>query len=335
MTLCEKEVQATLRPGRPAIPLAFSSIIWNYRPMTVRRFLGSLLLFASFATAHAADEGLPTKEQIAEFQRLNQLSSKLQYQTGEISLPAAKAKISLKDGFQYLDRAGAKTLLTDIWRNPPAAAEWIVGMIVPKGFHPLGETSWAVTIESASDGYVKDDEFDSMDFDSVLKEMKEGSKSASKERVAAGYGKMELAGWATTPRYDRAQHKLYWAKKYDVDGPEQTLNYDIRVLGRSGHLELSLISDMSQFSEIEARVPAILSMVDFTDGNRYADYRSGDKVAEYGIAALITGGILTKTGFFKAMLLFLAKGWKLVLIAGVAIGAIIKKIASGRTQRRL
>ena len=301
--------------------------------MKVRRFLTALTLFASLSIARAADEA-PTKEALAEFQRLNQAASTLKYQTGEIALPSANAKISLKDGFQFLDRTGARTLLVDIWHNPPQAASQVIGVIVPNDFHPLGDVSWAVTIESAEDGYVKDDEFDSMDFNKVLKDMKEQSKEASKERVAAGYGKMELAGWATAPHYDKTQHKLYWAKKYDVEGPEQALNYDIRVLGRSGHLELSLISSMDQFKEIESQVPTILSMMDFTDGNRYADYRSGDKVANYGIAALITGGVLAKTGFFKGLLLLLVKGWKLVLLAVVGVGILVKRIVSGRAATR-
>jgi uncharacterized membrane-anchored protein len=301
--------------------------------MKVRRFLTALTLFASLSIARAADEA-PTKEALAEFQRLNQAASTLKYQTGEIALPSAKAKISLKDGFQFLDRTGARTLLVDIWHNPPQAASQVIGVIVPKDFHPLGDVSWAVTIESADDGYVKDDEFDSMDFNKVLKDMKEQSKEASKERVASGYGKMELAGWATAPHYDKTQHKLYWAKKYDVEGPEQSLNYDIRVLGRSGHLELSLISGMDQFKEIEGEVPKILSMVDFTDGNRYADYRSGDRVANYGIAALITGGVLAKTGFFKGVLLLLVKGWKLLVLGVVGVGMLIKRIVSGRAATR-
>jgi uncharacterized membrane-anchored protein len=302
--------------------------------MIVPRFLTALTFFASLVFAHAADEGGLTKEQIAELQRLGKLASSLKYESGEIPLPAAKAKITLKDGFHYLDRASSKTLLGDIWHNPPQAISQVIGMIVPPDFHPLGRTSWAVTIQSADDGYVKDAEFDSMDFNAALKEMQEQTKEASEERVKAGYGRMELAGWATPPHYDKAQHKLYWAKKFNVDGPEQALNYDIRVLGRSGHLELSLISEVSQLKEIESHVPAILSMVDFTDGNRYADYRSGDKVANYGIAALITGGILAKTGVFKALLLFLVKGWKLVLLGVVGVGAFIKRIVSGRAQAR-
>lgn len=302
--------------------------------MKVRNFLSSLVLIAGISVAHAAGDSGPTKEQLAEFQRVTKVVSNLKYQTGVIALPAANAKITLKDGFQYLDRAGAKALLTDIWHNPPQASSDVIGMIVPKDFDPLEESSWAVTIQSENDGYVKDDEFASMKFDDVLKEMQEGSKEASEERVKAGYGKMELAGWATAPRYDKDQHKLHWAKKYNVDAPGQALNYDIRVLGRSGHLELSLISDMSHFKEIEANVPTILSMVDFTDGNRYADYKSGDKVANYGIAALITGGILAKSGLFAKLGIILLKGWKLVMVAVVGVGAFIKRLVSGGAASR-
>ena len=289
---------------------------------------------ASFASARAAGDGGPTKEQLLQFQKIQQTVADLKYQTGDINLASANAKIALKDGFQFLDRAGAKKLLTDVWGNPPQASEDVIGMIVPKGFEPLEDSSWAVTIQSQNDGYVKDEEFDSMDFNQVLKDMQEGSKEASKQRVAAGYGKMELAGWATAPHYDKAQHKLFWAKKFDVDAPGQALNYDIRILGRSGHLELSLISDMSQLKEIEANVPTILGMVDFTEGNRYADYRSGDKVANYGIAALITGGVLAKTGFFAKLAIILAKGWKLVVLGVVGVGYVIKRIVNGRSAAR-
>src|SRR5829696_2255602 len=237
--------------------------------MTVRRLLSAFALFATVTVASAADDQAPTKEQIAAFQRMSKLAASLKYQSGEIPLTAAKARISLKDGFQYLDPASSKTLLVDIWHNPPQVASEIVGMIVPKDFNPIGDVSWAVTIESTNDGYVKDGEFDSMDFNAALKEMQEASKAATEERIKQGYGKMELAGWATAPHYDKGQHKLYWAKKFDIDGPVQALNYDIRVLGRAGHLELSLISSMDQLKEIESHVPTILSMVDFTDGNRY------------------------------------------------------------------
>ena len=74
-------------------------------------------------------------------------------------------------------------------------------------------------------------------------------------------------------------------------------------------------------------------MVDFTDGNRYADYKPGtDKVAAYGIAGLIAGGVLAKAGFFKLIWVGILAAKKFVIIAVVAIGAWIKRMLGGRKQ---
>ena len=51
-----------------------------------------------------------------------------------------------------------------------------------------------------------------------------------------------------------------------------------------------------------------------------------------GFAGLIAGVALAKAGFFKALGLLLVKGWKLVLIGVVAVGAVIKRIVSGRQR---
>ncbi|HEX7769105.1 MAG TPA: DUF2167 domain-containing protein, partial [Dokdonella sp.] len=53
----------------------------------------------------------------------------------------------------------------------------------------------------------------------------------------------------------------------------------------------------------------------FNPGETYAEYREGDRVAEYGLTALVAGGavaIAAKTGF-------LAKFWKLI-VGGVVAG---------------
>lgn len=292
------------------------------------RLLTCLLSFISCIAFCAADE--PDAKQVAALKKAMESFQSLQYKEGSIPLSGGKANIALKDGFKFLDAANARKLLVEVWANPPQVASDVVGVIVPPDFAPMGDNSWAVTVEFKDDGYVKDEEFDSMDFDKVLKEMIEGSKEASKARIAEGYGKMELTGWANKPRYDKGSHKLYWAKRFDVDDEVEGLNYDIRVLGRHGYFELSLISDMNNLAGIESHIPEILGMVDFTDGNRYADYKAGDKTAAYGVAALVTGGVLAKSGFFKVLLLGLAKFAKVGIVAVFALFAVIRRFVTGK-----
>jgi uncharacterized membrane-anchored protein len=62
----------------------------------------------------------------------------------------------------------------------------------------------------------------------------------------------------------------------------------------------------------------VTSFTNFTAGNRYADFNgSTDKVAEYGIAALVAGGVAAKLGFFGKLLALLL-AFKKLIVLGVA-----------------
>lgn len=265
------------------------------------------------------------KQQLAEVGRIYKLADTLKFQTGEIILKNGEVKITLTDKFRFIDAKDSKTVLVDIWGNPPESASGILGMLFPADADIL--QTWAIPIEATDDGYVKDEEFDKVDFNKMKKELMEASVEASKERERRGFGKMILMDWAEPPHYERATHKLYWAKKYDIGNPQDFgLNYDIRILGRKGTLDLSVVGGMSQFDEIKAATPDILKMVEFQPGCRYEDFDAKtDKLATYGIAGLIAGGILTKGGLFKMLPLLIAKFWKIGLVAIIAIGALVKK----------
>jgi uncharacterized membrane-anchored protein len=61
-------------------------------------------------------------------------------------------------------------------------------------------------------------------------------------------------------------------------------------------------------------------MVSFNQGNLYKEFNpSIDQAAAYGIAGLIAGGVLTKAGFFKGLLVLLLASKKLGAVAMVAL----------------
>lgn len=287
--------------------------------------LSALLTLAPISFA----EDAPSPQEIAVMKKVMKVIGELQYQKGEVSLVGGKAKITLTDQFRYLNEADTAKVLVDIWGNPPEASKTL-GMIVENGANFLEDETWGALLMWKPDGYVKDDDFASINFAEMLKDLRESSIESNKERVSGGYGKMILKDWAQPPHYDRATHKLYWAKAFEMDGPELGLNYDIRILGRHGILEVSIISSMGQFKTIEAKAPEILAMTGFTEGNRYEDYKPGDKTAAYGIGALVAGGVLMKSGFFKVLMIGLLKFWKIGAVALVAGAAFIKRIAGGK-----
>jgi uncharacterized membrane-anchored protein len=254
-----------------------------------------------------------------------QVFQSLVQQSGRITLEAGIAELSVGSDFGYLGPKDAGTFLVQLWGNPPEYGADTLGVLLPKDVDALGVDSWAVVIDYDESGYVSDSDANSIDYDDLLKDMQKELADGNHARTDQGYDPIALVGWAAPPRYDPATHKLYWAKRLRFgDSKTDTLNYNIRVLGRRGVLDLNIIASIDQLPMIEQRVPEILGMVDFRQGNTYAEYDSHvDKVAAYGIAGLIAGGVLAKVGFFKALLFGILAFKKVAIVATLAVfGAI-------------
>jgi uncharacterized membrane-anchored protein len=285
-------------------------------------FLAGLL--SATGLLHAQGDARPSREELI------QLAKNLKYQQGEIDLRGGLATLSLPKEFNYLGPDDTETVLVKLWGNPPLDTKPL-GLLIPAGMTPLDTDCWVVTIEYTEDGYVNDSDASKINYDDLLKQMRKGVAESNAEREKLGYRTVELVGWAAPPRYDAATHKLYWAKDLKFTGASHdTLNYNIRMLGRKGVLELNAVALMSALPEIDAQTTNILAMVDFKEGNRYADFDpKTDKVAKYGIAALVAGGALAaaaKLGLLKVLWVGLLAAKKFVIIGVIAVVAFFKKL---------
>src|SRR6185436_1535572 len=98
---------------------------------------------------------------------------------------------------------------------------------------------------------------------------------------------------------------------------------------------LNAVGNISQLADIEKATPEILGMVDFNEGHRYADYKpETDKVAAYGLAALVAGGLAAKTGLLKGLIAIIIALKKFVVIGVIALFAGIQKLFSWKRGRR-
>jgi len=251
--------------------------------------------------------------------------------TGSVDLGSGLATFAIPVGFKYLNPAQSSYVLADLWGNPPSETN---GMIFPADASPIYPATWAIEILYEEDGHVKDDDAKDIDYDDLLEEMQEQVKEINPQRKEAGYSTVELLGWASPPYYDEHTKKLHWAKRLQFENDStETLNYNIRVLGRKGVLVLNAIGGMDQLYEIKTNIDAILASVNFTEGNRYEDFdESNDKIAAYGVGGLIAGGILAKTGLFAKIGLLFAKFAKVFIIGGIAAGGAIIRLFSGRKK---
>ncbi|MGK5032939.1 DUF2167 domain-containing protein [Janthinobacterium sp. DSP2-3-3] len=294
----------------------------------LKRLLTALLcLTLSGLTAAApADEKASAPEMTAE-----QFLAQLHLQRGKITLPGGIATLDLPANFRYLSPADAERVLVDAWGNPPGMES--LGMIVPAKASVLERDSWGVIVTYEKEGHIKDDDADSIKYDELLKDMQASVLDNNAERKKKGYPGIQLMGWAEKPSYAKDTHKLYWAKDLMVDGGEHSLNYNVRVLGREGVLNLNAIASMQQIETIKKEMQQVTAFTEFTEGNRYTDFDSKtDKVAEYGLAALVAGGVASKLGLFGKLLALLLAFKKVLLLAVVGGGAAIVKFLGGKRK---
>lgn len=276
------------------------------------------------AGAHAQEPS--EAERKAAQQQAEQVLKSLQYRDGQVAIAKAQAHMNLGKEFRYLDSADARKVLEQLWGNPPDAD--VLGMVVPRDGDLLGDKGWAVVVTYADEGYVSDEDAAKIDYTEMLQDMKDEAKEGSKERREAGYGGIDLIGWAEPPHYDASAKKLYWAKELAFEGSENhTLNYDIRVLGRRGYLSLNAVAGMGELGQVRTGMQQLLPSVEFDQGARYADYDSStDKTAAYGLAALVGGGIAAKAGLFGKIGVLLLGLKKLLIPLVLVIGAFFGKI---------
>jgi uncharacterized membrane-anchored protein len=301
--------------------------------MTSKSFLAAFGLLAAFAFSPATHADTTDDQGNA---KVEAFLKTLHPKTGDVNVPEAQATLKLGSNYSYLGAEDAQRVLTQLWDNPPDTE--VLGMILPSNDPKilLDEKSWAVVVTYSADGYVSDQDAAKMDYDETLKDMQKATKDENPERLKQGFPAIELMGWAEPPRYDSSSHKLYWARDLkftSTDGKDEgrTLNYAIRVLGRHGYLSLNAVAPMAELAQVRADMPDVVSMAEFDAGNRYTDYNSStDKLAAYGIGALVAGGIAAKAGLFAKLGVLLLALKKFIVIGIAAIGGVFAKLFKGK-----
>ena len=190
-------------------------------------------------------------------------------------------------------------------------------------------------------GYVKDEDKDKLDADKLMKSMTENQDAANDDRKRRGWDEMKLTGWATPPHYDAKTNNLKWAIKLtsSQDGFKQVwINESIRLLGRGGVMNVTLAASTQGFQVAEVEAEKLLAgNFGYVEGQRYAEFKAGDKVAAYGLSALVLGGgavMAAKLGWFAAFGAWIGKAWKALVFALLAVGAGLKRLWNKITGAR-
>lgn len=259
-----------------------------------------------------------------------QIEKSMKYQTGKVKLTEGDATLNVPKGFKFLDAKQTQYVLKDLWGNPEDTT--ILGSLLPEKKGVLGSNSWLFVINYQNIGYVEDADAEDINYDDLLKEIQTDMQNQNAERTKMGFETASLIGWASKPYYDNELKVLHWAKEIKFGKAESnTLNYDLRVLGRKGVYTLSAVADMGELAEVKASIPSILNSVQYNDGFKYSEFDSDtDEIAAWTIGGLVAGKVLAKVGFFA----ILAKFGKFIVIGLVAAFAGLKKFVFGNKEHK-
>jgi len=284
---------------------------------------GSVLVVSLLAAAPVAAQPAGAEPQPSETQKQFQ---SIQWTQGPAKVGiGGHAEIQVPEGFAYTGASGAQKLL-ELMHNPTSGTE--LGILTDKDLDIF------VLFEFEDIGYVKDAEKEKLDGDDILKSIREGNESSNEARKERGWPAITIVGWHTAPFYNRETNNLEWCIKGESEG-HPIVNYNTRILGRQGVMSANLMVDPEKLDATLPVVKKLLGGYAFVEGKRYSQYVSGDKIAKYGLSALVVGGavgLAAKTGLLAKLALMLGKLWKAIILGIIGIGVGIKKFLFGRKE---
>lgn len=253
----------------------------------------------------------------ADAQTQNSPLDRVKWQQGpSVANLGTIAEINVPGGYVFANGDDTRVLM-EAMQNPSTGQE--LGFIAPQ------KLNWFIVFEYDDVGYIRDDEKSSLDPEAMLESIKTGTEVGNKERARRGWPALTITGWEQKPHYDESTHNLEWAIKGESQG-QLVINFNTRLLGRSGVMRVTLVDNPSTLNATVPTFKSVLTGFRFKPGQKYAEFRQGDKIAEYGLSALVVGGataVAVKSGALKWL-------WKIGVFAVVAVVGLFKRLFGGR-----
>lgn len=251
--------------------------------------------------------------------------------TGPASVPLRdQATLQLPAGYVFIPRPEADKLLRSMGNR---SGDSLTGLVFP-----ASDANWFAVVRYIQEGHIKDDDAKEWNAGELLAALREGTEASNAERTSRGFPAMEVVGWAEAPKYDATTHRLVWSASTRDKGAKPTdemgVNYNTYALGREGYMSLNLVTGLAELPRHRESALQLLGALEFNPGHRYADFNaSTDKVAAYGLAALVAGVAAKKLGLIAVLLAFVAKFAKVIVVAvGGAAWGVAKLFGRKRPE---
>lgn len=180
-------------------------------------------------------------------------------------------------------------------------------------------------------GYVTADDWKDVNSDELLKSFTQVTEQNNEARVRSGISPLYTDGWIQRPTFDATRKSVRWiVGLHNASG--KFVNAVALQLGRRGYERFTLASTGADPKGDAAILARSVNDYQFNPGFRFSDYVQGDKLAGYGIAALVgtaAGATIAKTVGFGAILLLIKKFFFIILAFGAGLVVWLKRLFTG------
>ncbi|RAJ88196.1 uncharacterized protein DUF2167 [Chitinophaga dinghuensis] len=176
--------------------------------------------------------------------------SHFKWQHKEQVLPEG-IKMSVPEGFRYLQQQDSYALLKDLWHNEVHSGT--VGMFLPEDVNPMSNQAWGVTVTYEP---IREDVYTRIfDYEHLIA-----------ERRAERQHHMQVE-WLLPPHYDMEHHALHYPWIYKKSAADKgIINYEVVLLTTRGQLCLNFFGDYDQLDEMMKYMPELITSIHMHSG---------------------------------------------------------------------
>lgn len=269
------------------------------------------LIVASRAFAGVGEDGLDRYDLLGPEDRL---TASFTYLEGKVVLNNG-AVLSVPDGYRFLNAVQGRTLVERLWGNPQNPG--FLGLLLPKPGSRTANDLFGIEISMDESGYLSQSEARQLNYNVLMQKMQQRLAQDNNWRSRRGLNAVTDMHWALPPVYHESDNTLQLARILQLGKNTAVLNYELRILTRTGALCLTAVAPIGQLEQLQALMPEMGARVHLPVGQRYLDFNPHtDRLAAWTEKMRRMGEILDAHHFFQGLLntwLFVAVSLLMVL----------------------
>lgn len=260
-------------------------------------FLFTCLAVVSRAFAGVGEDSLSRYDMLDPEDKL---CASFIYQQGTVVLNNGVV-LSVPEGYRFLDAVQGRTLVERLWGNPQNPG--FLGLLLPQPGSRPDSILFGIEISMDETGYLSQQEALQLNYTALMQKMQQHLQQENNWRNKKGLSTVTDMYWALPPAYHETDNTQHLVRILQLGKNVSFLNYEMRILTRTGALSLTAVANTSQLNTLQTLMPSMVGNIHMPVGQRYLDFNPHtDQIAAWTERVLRMGELLDARHFFEWLL---------------------------------